>query len=369
MIKKWFLLNGPHRLRNGLLLATVIFITGWLAFKPGAYQYSLNDREKVMVTSLLQHPETRYFGFYSVALPAEFTPAGMVMFIQGSEMTTVETKRQYYPPFRQFLTRYEEKLRNTYVVDPQDAPYLKEVYQLESPQKGTIFERNEEYFTPDFARVLDALKWEDGVTFSIKMKVTDRRASRYDEDRKGSPGIYGYDVPQKKAQLLAILSGLQPRQDNQRPSGNQLAIQYGQVDASLLGQYETSINYQNSKEVTITLKTDNHSYTGTPLLDKDARVVETEYGETLYKGKRKVNGLEISEWWTKQTDSYYAKPAIIYNFELVIHQDKKEGNKLLELSMDYTVDLLHADNALTENELVALWENITETIKYHPTRW
>ena len=34
--------------------------------------------------------------------------------------------------------------------------------------------------------------------------------------------------------------------------------------------------------------------------------------------------------------------------------------------MDYTVDLLHADNALTENELVALWENITETIKYHP---
>ena len=48
MINKWFLLNGPHRLRNGLLLAMVIFITGWLAFKPGAYQYSLNDREKVM---------------------------------------------------------------------------------------------------------------------------------------------------------------------------------------------------------------------------------------------------------------------------------------------------------------------------------
>ncbi|HCI5633865.1 TPA: hypothetical protein NPN98_005223 [Klebsiella variicola subsp. variicola] len=369
MIKKWFLLNGPHRLRNGLLLATVIFITGWLAFKPGAYQYSLNDREKVMVTSLLQHPETRYFGFYSVALPAEFTPAGMVMFIQGSEMTTVETKRQYYPPFRQFLTRYEEKLRNTSVVDPQDAPYLKEVYQLEPPLKGTIFERNEEFFTPDFARMLDAWKWTEGVTFSVKVKANDGRSVRYDGERYMAKYSFGYDVPQKKSQLLAILSGLQPRQDNQRPSGNQLAIQYGQVDASLLGQYETSINYQNSKEVTITLKTDNHSYTGTPLLDKDARVVETEYGETLYKGKRKVNGLEISEWWTKQTDSYYAKPAIIYNFELVIHQDKKEGNKLLELSMDYTVDLLHADNALTENELVALWENITETIKYHPTRW
>ncbi|WP_265012053.1 T6SS immunity protein Tli4 family protein, partial [Klebsiella variicola] len=337
MINKWFLLNGPHRLRNGLLLAMVIFITGWLAFKPGAYQYSLNDREKVMVTSLLQHPETRYFGFYSVALPAEFTPAGMVMFIQGSAMTPVETKRQYYPPFRQFLTRYEEKLRNTSVVNPQDAPYLKEVYQLEPPLKGTIFERNEEFFTPDFARMLDAWKWTEGVTFSVKVKANDGRSVRYDGERYMAKYSFGYDVPQKKSQLLAILSGLQPRQDNQRPSGNQLAIQYGQIDASLLGQYETSVSYQNSKEVTITLKTDNHSYTGTPLLDKDARVVETEYGETLYKGKRKVNGLEISEWWTKQTDSYYAKPAIIYNFELVIHQDKKEGNKLLELSMDYTV--------------------------------
>ncbi|REI71822.1 hypothetical protein DYZ99_10645, partial [Klebsiella variicola] len=329
MINKWFLLNGPHRLRNGLLLAMVIFITGWLAFKPGAYQYSLNDREKVMVTSLLQHPETRYFGFYSVALPAEFTPAGMVMFIQGSAMTPVETKRQYYPPFRQFLTRYEEKLRNTSVVNPQDAPYLKEVYQLEPPLKGTIFERNEEFFTPDFARMLDAWKWTEGVTFSVKVKANDGRSVRYDGERYMAKYSFGYDVPQKKSQLLAILSGLQPRQDNQRPSGNQLAIQYGQIDASLLGQYETSVSYQNSKEVTITLKTDNHSYTGTPLLDKDARVVETEYGETLYKGKRNVNGLEISEWWTKQTDSYYAKPAIIYNFELVIHQDKKEGNKLL----------------------------------------
>ncbi|MFT3157962.1 T6SS immunity protein Tli4 family protein [Klebsiella pneumoniae] len=372
-MKKWFLLNGPHRLRNGLLLATVIFITGWLAFKPGAYQYSLNDREKVMVTSLLQHPETRYFGFYSVALPAEFTPAGMVMFIQGSAMTPVETKRQYYPPFRQFLTRYEEKLRNTSVVDPQDAPYLKGVYPLTSPMSGVIFERMAAEHTPDMARVLDAWKWADGITFSVKMKARDERAARYDVywygKSKEVTDTFRYNVPQKKSQLLAILSGLQPRQDNQRPSGNQLAIQYGQVDASLLGQYETSINYQNSKEVTITLKTDNHSYTGTPLLDKDARVVETEHGKTLYKGKRKVNGLEISEWWTKQTDSYYAKPAIIYNFELVIHQDKKEGNKLLELSMDYTVDLLHADNALTENELVALWENITETIKYHSSQW
>ncbi|HCU3797908.1 TPA: hypothetical protein OUT77_002838, partial [Escherichia coli] len=259
-MKKWPLLNDPHRLRNGLLLATLILIAGWLVLKPGSYHYSLSDREKEMVTSLLQHPEMRYFGFYSVALPAEFTPTGMVMFIQGSEMTPVETKLQYYPPFQQFLLRYEKELRNKPVADPQDAPYLKGVYPLTSPMSGLIFERVESGDTPDFARILDAWKWAEGVTFSVKMNVTDRRPARYDVDRKGSPGIYSYDVPQKKAQLLAILSGLQPRRDNQRPSGNKLAIQYGQVDASLLGEYEVSVSYKNSNNIEISLQTDTDSY-------------------------------------------------------------------------------------------------------------
>ncbi|MDU4000710.1 MAG: T6SS immunity protein Tli4 family protein [Escherichia coli] len=367
-MKKWPLFNGPHRLRNGLLLATLILIAGWLVLKPGSYHYSLSDREKEMVTSLLQHPEMRYFGFYSVALPAEFTPTGMVMFIQGSEMTPVETKLQYYPPFQQFLLRYEKELRNKPVADPQDAPYLKGVYPLTSPMSGLIFERVESGDTPDFARILDAWKWAEGVTFSVKMNVTDRRPARYDVDRKGSPGIYSYDVPQKKAQLLAILSGLQPRRDNQRPSGNKLAIQYGQVDASLLGEYEVSVSYKNSNNIEISLQTDTDSYI-TSLLDENAQVMETADGITLYKGQKKINGLEISEWWVRKQIMLSSEPSRDYEFSLAIHEDKKNNKQLLKLVMNYSIDLLHADNALTEHELVALWENITGTIKYHPTQW
>ncbi|ELG8133842.1 hypothetical protein ROF41_002856 [Shigella sonnei] len=367
-MKKWPLLNDPHRLRNGLLLATLILIAGWLVLKPGSYHYSLSDREKEMVTSLLQHPETRYFGFYSVALPAEFTPTGMVMFIQGSEMTPVETKLQYYPPFQQFLLRYEKELRNKPVADPQDAPYLKGVYPLTSPMSGLIFERVESGDTPDFARILDAWKWAEGVTFSVKMNVTDRRPARYDVDRKGSPGIYSYDVPQKKAQLLAILSGLQPRRDNQRPSGNKLAIQYGQVDASLLGEYEVSVSYKNSNNIEISLQTDTDSYI-TSLLDENAQVMETADGITLYKGQKKINGLEISEWWVRKQIMLSSEPSRDYEFSLAIHEDKKNNKQLLKLVMNYSIDLLHADNALTEHELVALRENITGTIKYHPTQW
>lgn len=367
-MKKWPLFNGPHRLRNGLLLAALIAITGWLALKPGSYHYSLSDREKEMVTSLLQHPETRYFGFYSVALPAEFTPTGMVMFIQGSEMTPVETKLQYYPPFQQFLTRYEQKLRDILVVDPQDAPYLKGIYPLTPPMSGIIFERMKAEYTPDFARILDAWKWAEGVTFSVKMKANDGRATRYDGERKVAKYSFGYDVPQKKAQLLAILSGLQPRKDNQRPSGNKLAIQYGQVDASLLGEYEVSVSYKNSNNIEISLQTDTDSYI-TSLLDENAQVMETADGITLYKGQKKINGLEISEWWVRKQIMLSSEPSRDYEFSLAIHEDKKNNKQLLKLVMNYSIDLLHADNALTEHELVALWENITGTIKYHPTQW
>ncbi|WP_338900623.1 T6SS immunity protein Tli4 family protein [Escherichia coli] len=200
------------------------------------------------------------------------------------------------------------------------------------------------------------------------MNVTDRRPARYDVDRKGSPGIYSYDVPQKKAQLLAILSGLQPRRDNQRPSGNKLAIQYGQVDASLLGEYEVSVSYKNSNNIEISLQTDTDSYI-TSLLDENAQVMETADGITLYKGQKKINGLEISEWWVRKQIMLSSEPSRDYEFSLAIHEDKKNNKQLLKLVMNYSIDLLHADNALTEHELVALWENITGTIKYHPTQW
>ncbi|EGI4633085.1 hypothetical protein IGF49_001499, partial [Escherichia coli] len=266
------------------------------------------------------------------------------------------------------LLRYEKELRNKPVADPQDAPYLKGVYPLTSPMSGLIFERVESGDTPDFARILDAWKWAEGVTFSVKMNVTDRRPARYDVDRKGSPGIYSYDVPQKKAQLLAILSGLQPRRDNQRPSGNKLAIQYGQVDASLLGEYEVSVSYKNSNNIEISLQTDTDSYI-TSLLDENAQVMETADGITLYKGQKKINGLEISEWWVRKQIMLSSEPSRDYEFSLAIHEDKKNNKQLLKLVMNYSIDLLHADNALTEHELVALWENITGTIKYHPTQW
>ncbi len=256
MVKCHTLINR----RNKCLLIVFIVLIGWIIFRPKAYTYSLNDKEKEMLIMLSQHPETRYFGFYSIELPADYKPTGMVMFIQGSAMIPVETKLQYYPPFLQYMTRYEAELKNTSALDPLDTPYLKQVHPLSPPMNGVIFERMKAKYTPDFARVLDAWKWENGVTFSVKIEAKDGRATRYDGISKIAEYSYGYNIPEKKVQLLTILSGLQPRADNQPPSENKLAIQYAQVDASLLGEYELSVDYKNSNNIKISLQTDNNSY-------------------------------------------------------------------------------------------------------------
>ena len=72
MVKCHTLINR----RNKCLLIVFIVLIGWIIFRPKAYTYSLNDKEKEMLIMLSQHPETRYFGFYSIELPADYKPTG-----------------------------------------------------------------------------------------------------------------------------------------------------------------------------------------------------------------------------------------------------------------------------------------------------
>ena len=84
--------------------------------------------------------------------------------------------------------------------------------------------------------------------------------------------------------------------------------------------------------------------------------METEHGITLYKGRKKINGLEISEWWVRKQIMLNSEPSRDYEFNLAIHEDKKNNKQLLKLVMNYSVDILHADNALTEHEHTRWWD-------------
>lgn len=368
MIKKWHIRNNLPR-QSGLvisLLGVLLVVICFFIYRSDKYTYSLTSQEQLMVDTLLQQPETRYFGYYSVALPAEFTPVPeMFMVIQGSNMTKIESKQQYYPPFEQFLNRYKEELKNTRPDSSDDAPFLKQIYLLPSGMKGEIFERMENQGFPDVARVLEAYKWDNGVTFKIEMKTRDGRSSKYDQDREVFKGSFNYDVPEKKSLLLSILSGLHPRKDNQRPQGKNLAIKYGQVNETLLGEYEMTVKYLNKYGIAINFSTDNGAYRDTPLLKKDHRVMESSYGTTLYKGSRKVNSLDAAEWLVREDRVSEGLPFTSYMFTLRINEDRAGGMSPLEMNMIYTSQEKNADEILSESELVAVWQHITETLTYH----
>lgn len=319
-----------------------------------------------MVNVLLQQPETRYFSHYAFALPAAFSPmTEMFMAVQGADMTKIETQYQYYPSFEQFLMRYKNELDKVLPVNHEDVPYLKKVDLLPSGMKGEIFERMEEQGGNDAARVLEAYKWDDNITFSIKMKAKDGRAKRYDDYREIFKYSYVYNVLEKKKQLLSILSGLTPRKDNQRPQGKNLAIKYGQVDASLLGEYEITMSYADEHGIKINLSTDNSDYRDTPLLKKDAREVEGVYGTTLYKGNKKIDGLEVSEWLIRENQVSEGIPLVSYRFTLRAHEDRAGGTSPLEVNMIYTSRGKKSDELLSESELIEVWQQITGTLQYY----
>ncbi|HCI6481424.1 TPA: hypothetical protein NPO87_005066, partial [Klebsiella quasipneumoniae subsp. quasipneumoniae] len=76
-------------------------------------------------------------------------------------------------------------------------PYLKKTEILPSGMSVVLFERMEAQYYADVSRVLEAYKWDNGITFKIMMKARDGRSSKYDRDREIFKSSYRYDIPEK----------------------------------------------------------------------------------------------------------------------------------------------------------------------------
>lgn len=346
-------------------MSVVLLMLALLWMKMYSPYYHLNDSEKKKVDSVLHNPETRYIGFYSLDMPSEFIPTAETgMFINGSDMTRLESKQQYLPLFKQLITQREAELQNEKCVDEQDRPYLKQVYPLPAGMNGVIFERMESVGVPDVARVLEAYKWEDSVTFKIEVKADDGRASKYDSNRLRSPDVYGYNIPEKKASLLGLLTALSSRKDTKSPTEDQFALTYGQIDEVLLGQYEFRVNYENPQGINFHLYTTNKASYIKDVLKEDSGVIEGEHGSALYKRSKEINNLQISEWLVKESLTENWQRYHSYTFTLTTQTDGKSDRRPLQLIMSYRTRGMSAGKQLNEAELVNIWQQIVSTLKY-----
>ncbi|KEY58898.1 hypothetical protein SRDD_21760 [Serratia sp. DD3] len=326
-----------------------------------------------MLTPLLQHPTPRCVGLYLIDLPADFMPDEGVFFLMDDNQTKMESREQYRPPFNQLMQRREQELKATEPDDVLDKPYLKQMHPLSTDMVGTVFERNESAGVPDVARILEAYKWDAGVTFKIEIKAKDGRSSRYDADRATyGQDIYRYNVPEKLAVVQDLLHRTTAREDTLIPNQPGFCILRGFIAGKPVESYDFGMGYvhKHIKNLVVTFSSNNYQSTGSTLLQQDERMMAQGKYHTLHKGKRQINGLAIEEWLLggEVTERQYVTPPYDeYFFYLKYNQlDPTAQQPAFDIRLYYKTENLAPEERLSEAQLITLWKEITSTLRIRP---
>ncbi|MDK1706684.1 hypothetical protein OSR40_023425, partial [Serratia rubidaea] len=212
-------------LKKTLIVVAIVAagFAGWRWYSYLPPQIVLTAEERTNMEHILQGMTPRCVGRYLIDLPAGFTtgPGNVMAFINKSP---VSYKRMYRPAFEQKIRLREAALRQEQALNPLDMPFLKQVYALPAGMEGIIFERNDSKSRPDSARILEAHLYTNGVAVEVEFKARNGLSSRYDEDRKDVPEIYGNTVPQKLAELTALLKRISGKTETDMPVGAGLCL-------------------------------------------------------------------------------------------------------------------------------------------------
>lgn len=348
----------------GVLLLFSVFIWGtWQWLKPYPPQITLSEQEHKVVETLLINSTPRCIGRYLVDLPENFSSLrGMVILNKQK----VETQRLYSPAFEQRIRLREEELRKTQPVSVEDAPFLKRVYPLPNGMKGVIFERTSSPGTPDAFRSLEGHIYNNGVAFKTVIEAINPDSPRYDKDKEQYPELYINDVQGKLMELTALLSRLHGRQENEVPEGAGLCIPNGFITGKSQGEEEIILPYSSTinPRLYLTISSDNYLQEKTTMLERGNSIssgISRARGRTLGKGERNINQL-VAEEWLAVGNGADASSGHIF----VLHVNEKSGSSATPY---LKIEVNHGplpDDALSENEVIAFWREITATLRVRP---
>lgn len=104
----------------------------------------------------------------------------------------------------------EQELKKSHTVDPEDQPFLKQVYRIN--ENTVIFDRNVNGSVPGFGRILEGHLYNNGVAFIVTTEITDLSEPKYKKDREDylNSGSKESDL-NNKHQKLAEIQGLLSR--------------------------------------------------------------------------------------------------------------------------------------------------------------
>ncbi|MDK2634811.1 T6SS immunity protein Tli4 family protein [Pantoea stewartii subsp. indologenes] len=342
-------------------------LSGYYSFGGYPPKINLTAQENDMVNAFLDEMTTRCVGRYLIDIPKSYsvTSDNVLAFINNA---SVKTKRVYRPAFEQKIRLREEALMQEKTVDPQDMPYLKQVYPLPAGMVGVIFERNESGSVPDAARILEAHLYTNGIAVEVAMEAENGLSPRYDKFRKQTPDVYRNSVPNRLAELTRLLKRISGKKDTEIPQQAGFCLpEIFIADGAVKNKEEIDVTYTSDKypRADFDFSTDNFNKTDDTMLDRSAEVnkdIKAAEGRTIQKGKREINSLYTEEWLVfGSMDNDEKGLRFVFHANENVIQDNSPWMYISFLQRG-----LSGNNQLSENEAVSAWEKITSTLRLRP---
>lgn len=373
------------KINKNLSVAFFIISAGailWWYNRPYPPKENLTSRQEANVEKMLKEMKTRCVGRYLIDLPASFLPYRNSQRLEDPDSwdttinmsdddrrrrTFISTKRMYYPAFLQFIQRREKELRNETVVEPQDGPYLKKVWKLPDGLKGIMFQRNESLITPDAVQIIESYLYTNGVAIKLLKRTYNDSSPRYEKERDGDP-IQNF-VVRDIDRMNNLLSRITGRQEDEIPKipGSCVADAFIATDKYAQEQEDIYRNYLSDevRGLKVSLNMDNFTKGSDSVLQRTGQIehdLAQVNGRIVRKGAFDVNGLYVEEMLMMAPQPPDSKPR--YSFGLYINEKATSYN-----NPELTVELNNFPQTplpYSQEELIAFWDAITQTIRLRP---
>ncbi|WP_323840710.1 T6SS immunity protein Tli4 family protein [Photorhabdus africana] len=343
-------------------LLVLVFYGVWHWLQPYPPHTVLNQKEKLAVDKLLANLQTRCIGRYLVDLPENYHDT-----VNASRVNDhwVETQRIYLPAFEQRIQLREQALRQTKTVKVIDMPYLKNIYSVPQGMKGIIFERIENVSVDDAFRVLEAYLYSNGVAIKVEMETTNGSAARYDKDRASYPVVYANTAQKDLATLRDLLSRIHGREETEIPTTAGSCISNAFIADNQRDKEDIGALYKTGPDnyLNVRIQTNNYIREKDSMLERIGQIKAFLYrGDIFRKGVRKINGLDTEELLAVGLQPDSDDPR--YQFTLLANE--KTGGKKTPVFDLTVVNDEETPTAYTQNEIVAFWDAISQTVRVRP---
>ncbi|MGV3346800.1 T6SS immunity protein Tli4 family protein, partial [Enterobacteriaceae bacterium LUAb1] len=257
--------------------------------------------------------------------------------------------------------------------DPQDQPFLKQVYRLN--EHTVIFDRNENESVAGVQRVLEGHLYNNGVAFILYLGFVDYTDPKYidKKTRAVNAGLDEFNLnnkPQKLAEIQSLLARLKGRADNEVPTQPGVCIAEGFIrDDKIRIKENISFRY-DLNDFIFAVNSDSAIRGEKSLLERRNEinpVMIMAGAHTLKKGQVTLPHINAEEWLikAKQDISWPEQKTVTY-YAFTLYGNEATADDQHPV---FSVRLHNADletKNYTDTQLVAIWDRITRTFRYRP---